>query len=204
MFVPLPTRKSLSAALLAIAALPAAGQLKEPSEQPDSNLRFSARELNYDGASGRMVWSGVQIEVGDYSIEAERGESSSLEFREATWFFRGNARFRALTMQMACDSAELRFEGGRLRQAIILGDPVTLSNEGDRVVEGQAPRIDYDAESALVRLSGGAVLESRETRVSGESIAYDLDKETFAVVPGQSGPVELLYEFFARDGNEET
>ncbi len=194
----------LAAAMLPMAMLPMAASTQESSLKPPPNLNIKALGgLSYDGATGRMVLFDVQVSQEDYEVRADRWESSSLELEDATWYFAGNVRFGAYSAQMTSDSAELTFLGGRLQSAIISGNPVTMRNEGDKVVEGSAPTVEYDAETGLVRFLGGAALETAESRMSGESINFDLRKETVVVTPRDGEPVQILFEFFTSGDDEE-
>ena len=181
----------------------AAVQANEPPEEPEPRLQIIADGgATYDGATGRLVVISPRISHGDFELRADRGESNS---PESDWRFTGNVGFRAFYASLACDSAELKFVGNRLQSAIIQGDPVTMKNEGESVVEGSAVRIEYEAETALVRLLGGAELETGEIRLRGESITFDLRAETVTVAPGESEDerVELTIDALVPDPDEE-
>ena len=177
-------------------------QANDPPEAPEPALKIVAPGgTTYDGATGRLVVISPRISHGDFELVALRGESSS---PESEWLFTGNVRFRALSASLECDSAELKFNGNRLQRAIILGNPARMKNEGERVIVGSAPRIEYEAETALVRLLGGAELEVGEIRLRGESMTYDLRAGTFSVAPGESedNRVELTIDALVPDPDE--
>ena len=192
---------SAAAALAAILAALPAGAQEAPAAESSQDLDFKTEWSRYDGALGRLVSMGVTIRQGDFEIAADRAETASLDFRNTTWLFSGNIRFRAGPTTLNCDEAELRFEN-KLISAAIRGDPVTMLNQGSRVVKGSARRVEYEAESGLVRFLGGAVLETRESRVNGESITFDLKAETVTVAPGEGEPVQFLFEFFAPSADD--
>ncbi|MCY3815206.1 MAG: hypothetical protein OXG59_02835 [Gammaproteobacteria bacterium] len=177
---------------------------QEGSGEPESRLQIDADDgLHYDAATGRMTLTTVRISEAGYEIIADQADSDSFDLTNATWNFVGNVRFRALTASLTCDSAELRFEENRLKSATVRGEPVRMRNEGDIVIEGNAATVEYDAESQLVRFMGEAVLETRASRVSGQSIAYDLRNETVTVNPQDGEPVLFTFDFFASDEDEE-
>ena len=190
-------------AIALVAALMTAPVLsQQPSDESTSQLRFETDQSVYDGELGRLVSTGVRIRQGDFEIRADRAEAASLEFTNTTWFFWDNIYFRKGTASLGCDQAELEFVDGRLKAATIRGKPVTMRNEGKSAVDGTADRIEFDTESGLARLLGNAVLETRESRVSGDSITFDLNAETVTVAPGDGEPVQFLFEFFASPADE--
>ena len=204
MYVRSPIRNALRLIVLSALLLPIVAYSQEGSGEPESRLQIDADDgLHYDAATGRMTLTTVRISEAGYEIIADQADSDSFDLTNATWNFVGNVRFRALTASLTCDSAELRFEENRLKSATVRGEPVRMRNEGDIVIEGNAATVEYDAESQLVRFMGEAVLETRASRVSGQSIAYDLRNETVTVNPQDGEPVLFTFDFFASDEDEE-
>lgn len=191
--------------LIALAAflLTAAAYSQEGTGEPESKLQIDAGAGRYDAATGRMTLTQVEIREGAYEIIADQADSDSFDLSDATWNFLGNVRFRALTASLTCDSAELKFEDDRLRSATIRGNPVRMRNDGDVVIEGNAATVEYDAESQLIRFVGAATLETRASRVSGQSITYDLRNESVTVNPPEGEPVLFTFDFFTSDEDEE-
>lgn len=202
MFVRSAIPDVLCAIALSAVLLPAAAYSQDGSGEPESKLQIDAGAGRYDAATGRMTLSSVRISEAGYEIVADQADSDSFDLTDATWNFVGNVRFRALTASLTCDSAELRFEDDRLKSATVRGDPVRMRNEGDVVIEGNAATVEYDAESELVRFLGGAVLETRASRVSGQSITYDLRNETVTVHPPEGEPVLFTFDFFTADEDD--
>ena len=194
---------ALAAIALAAVLLPAAAHAEEDSGEPESKLQIDADAGRYDAATGRMTLNRVRISEGEYGISADQADSDSFGLKDATWNFLGNVRFRALTASLTCDSAELRFEDDRLRSAVVRGNPVRMRNDGDVVIEGNAASVQYDAESQLVSFMGGAVLQTRASRVSGQSITYDIRNQTVTVNPPEGEPVLFTFDFFTSDEDEE-
>ena len=204
MYVRSPIRNALRLIGLSALLLQVVAYSQDGSGEPESRLQIDADDgLHYDAATGRMTLTTVRISEAGYEIIADQADSDSFDLTNATWSFVGNVRFRALTASLTCDSAELRFEENRLKSATVRGEPVRMRNEGDIVIEGNAATVEYDAESQLVRFMGEAVLETRASRVSGQSIAYDLRNETVTVNPQDGEPVLFTFDFFASDEDEE-
>ena len=204
MYVRSPIPEALRLIALSAVLLPAVAYSQDGAGESESRLQIDADDgLHYDAATGRMTLTTVRISEAGYEIIADQADSDSFDLTNATWNFVGNVRFRALTASLTCDSAELRFEENRLKSATVRGDPVRMRNEGDIVIEGNAATVEYDAESQLVRFMGQAVLETRASRVSGQSITYDLRNETVTVNPQDGEPVLFTFDFFASDEDEE-
>lgn len=194
---------ALRTAALAAFLLPASAYAQDGSGEPESKLQIDAGAGRYDAATGRMTLTRVRIREGGYEISADQADSNSFDLTDATWNFRGNVRFRALTASLICDSAELRFEEERLRSATVRGNPVRMRNEGDVVIEGNAGAVEYDAESQRVRFVGEAVLQTRASRVSGKSITYDIRNESVTVTPPEGEPVLFTFDFFTSGRDDE-
>lgn len=203
MYGPSAIPDALRTAALALILLPAAAYAQEEPDELQSRLQIDAGAGRYDAATGRMTLTRVEISEGDYEIRADQADSNSFDLNNATWNFQGNVRFRALTASLSCDSAELKFENNRLVRATIRGAPVRMRNEGDVVIEGNAATVNYDAESKIVRFAGEAILETRASRVSGQSISYDLRNETVTVDPPDGEPVLFTFDFFLADEDED-
>jgi len=61
-----------------------AGGQEPPSGESSADLDIKTEWSRYDGALGRLVSSGVTIRQGDFELTAERAETASLDFRNAT------------------------------------------------------------------------------------------------------------------------
>ena len=194
---------ALGLIVLSACLLPAVTYSQDGSGEAESRLQIDAGAGRYDAATGRMTLTRVRISEAGYEIIADQADSDSFDLKDATWNFLGNVRFRALTASLTCDAAELRFEDDRLRSATVRGDPVRMRNEGDVVIEGNAATVEYDAESQLVGFMGGAVLETRASRVSGQSIVYDLRNQSVTVNPPEGEPVTFTFDLFTSNEDEE-
>ena len=190
------------AGLLLAAALPLAGiaQTEEATVFPD--FRASGG-MTYDGAAGRIILKDVWYEKDDQQIKADVAEHDSLDLTKGLWKLRGNVEFRASSVTMTCESAELFFGENGLGRATVRGDPVTIRNKGKWEFEGSAPRVEYAAETALLTLSGGVRLETVNGQVNSESIVYDLANDTIEASPGDE-PVQFLYDFVSPGEDEGT
>lgn len=191
----------LLAGLLLATFLSGAGiaQTREGSVFPDFE---ASGGMTYDGATGRIILKDVRYEKDDLQIKADVAEHDSLDLTKGLWKLHGNVEFRASSVTMTCESAELFFGEGGLERATVLGHPTKIRNEGKWEFEGSAPRVEYIAETALLALSGGATLETVNGRISSESIDYDLENDMIEAKAGDE-PVQFLYDFISPGEDEE-
>lgn len=99
----------------------------------------------------------------------------------------GDVQLRQGTLHIQADTAVLHGPVKSLERLVVEGRPATLSQElEDR--EGQlhaeARRIDYDLVARRVTLSGNALVDQGNRRLSGDRILYDLAADR---VIGESG-----------------
>ena len=188
--------------LLLAAVIPVAATAQAPAEGGEIFPFFEAAGgLTYDGASGRFIMKDVRYEKDDYQIRADLAEHNSLDFTKGLWNLSENVMFRAASVTMTCESADLFFGEDGLERATVLGSPVKIRNEGKWQFEGSAPRVEYVAATALLTLSGGAMLETVNGRINSDSIVYDLENDTITANPGDE-PVQFLYDFVSPDEDE--
>lgn len=190
------------AGLLLAAGLPLAAiaQTEEGTVFPDFQ---ASGGMTYDGAAGRIILKEVRYAKDDQQIRADVAEHDSLDLTKGLWKLHGNVEFRAGSVTMHCESAELYFGERGLARATVLGDPVTIRNAGKWEFEGSAPRVEYAAETALLTLSGGARLETVNGQINSDSLVYDLVNDTIEASPGDE-PVQFLYDFVSPGEDEGT
>lgn len=89
----------------------------------------------------------------------------------------GDVQLRQGTLEIRADSAVLHGPWKSLERLVVEGRPATLTQEledRDGRLHAQANRIDYDLVSRRVELSGNAVVDQGNRRLSGNRILYDL------------------------------
>ena len=190
------------AGFLLAATLPVAGiaQTEDGSVFPDFE---ASGGMTYDGATGRIILKDVRYGKDDQQIRADVAEHDSLDLAKGLWKLHGNVEFRASSVTMTCESADLFFGEEGLERALIFGDPVMIRNEGKWEFQGSAPRVEYAADTALLTLSGGARLETANGQINSASIVYDLRNDTIEANPGDE-PVQFLYDFVSPGEDEGT
>jgi lipopolysaccharide export system protein LptA len=153
----------VSAALLSASACAQGLAAKADKEVP---LTFDAGQMRIDGKRKvRVLSGGVELTRGGFVLKA-----SEVEVRDA-----GNGQV-AVALSSAGQLATFR----QKREGL------------DESVEGQADRIEYETTTGLVRMTGKAWLRrlrgsTVSEEVSGQSIVYDQERETFEVQGGAAG-----------------
>ncbi len=159
-------------ALLALLPLAPAFAIFPDSREP---ISLEAESSEFDASSELLVFRGVRITQGPFSISADRGEASELDFSASTWKFSGQVSIQGEGASILADSAELEFQDHRLRRTRADGAPATFQrqqSEDFRAISGDARTIEYDhAEQALI-LSGNARLLDGTNEVSGSRLIY--------------------------------
>lgn len=181
--------------LLAAGAAPSAEELLPPIA-PDAGLPIDleAASSRFDGRARTLTFERVKIRQGAMTIRADRGEAARLDFENTRWTFSGDVVFENQGSRVECDDAELQFEGHRLRQAVMRGDPVELEQErqgGNPPTRGRAREMKYDLGTETITLEGEAWLSDGANELSGERIAYDLRREYVTADSAGSGQVRM-------------
>jgi lipopolysaccharide export system protein LptA len=94
---------------------------------------------------------------------------------------RGNVLIRQGSLLIEADVAEVEKVEGKVREVVLIGQPVQLEQEIEELgkVHAQANRIEYQVATGLVTLSGAADVDHPQYEISGEMIQYDLNAQHF-------------------------
>ena len=94
---------------------------------------------------------------------------------------RGNVLIRQGSLVISADVAEVEKVEGRVREVILIGEPVHLEQEIEQQgrVLATANRIEYRVATGVVTLTGDADVQHPQYRVSGDVLNYDLNVQHF-------------------------
>jgi lipopolysaccharide export system protein LptA len=197
-----------ASALVALALMTASAQAQEsppavveaPSEsvataaaeaptKPADPIDFRAKVYEY-----RSAGSEFRRPSGEITVTADRTEWQQSGITRCT----GNVRLTSDTMELRGDVLELKqFDDGRLSHAHVTGEPAQMSDAaGDNAppITAHAKKLDYDARTNLVELSGGAVLTRGADKITGESIRYDVAQRRVQASGGNAGQVKIVIQ----------
>lgn len=185
---------------------PAPDQPAPPSAAPVQDVAPSAAPAP---AAAPMNMTGTS---GDFRAKASEYRSAGGEFHKpngpvtvtadrAEWqqagimHYTGNVQLSVDTLELRGDNLELKQFDDGLYQAHLTGDPAHLTDagaEGSPPIAAQARKLDYDARTSIVELSGGAVLTRGADRLTGENIRYDVAARRVQAAGGNAGQVRIV------------
>jgi len=196
----------LAASLLA--CLPF-GQL--PAQTDDLRLPVSldADSTAYDGKSSVVMFRGLRLTQGRLGIAADEGYASKMDFEDSTWHFEGNIAIDVDDGHIACDVADMAFEGYRLTTATIVGSPATFEmqrpDSEDRTY-AEAKRLVYDFDAGVVEFSGDAKITEGGNQISSSYLVYNIREQRINASSGGEGDpkVRITYTPGPVDGLDGT
>lgn len=148
-------------------------------------IEVDADSTGADAVSGRLTFTNISIRQGAVSISANTAESSSLDFSNSTWTFRGKVRLTSPTASVEASQLELRFANRRIRSAMISGSPLKYiaNNNTATQIDGQSADVRF-SNSAIttITLTGSPLLISRAgengARTEGQANTVNFDAAT--------------------------
>jgi lipopolysaccharide transport protein LptA len=179
----------LRAALLAVAlAAAVAGRAAASGAAQQLPITVDADSTAIDYAKNEVLLRKVKISQGGMSIAADSaqatGQSTSLNFDDSNWVFRGNVKIITEQGLLDSDQADATFAKGVLAKAVIVGKPAVFEQrnpKNGKPVRGHAERIVYDVVKGTITLTKDAWLNNGADEIRGEQIAYNmLEKKVFA------------------------
>lgn len=186
------SRHKLAAIALFAACTAAAAQ-----EREQLPIQLEARSQDLDFQNGVLKFDTVTITQGQVRITAERAVANGLDFKDSAWEFSGSVRISMPESTLASDTAEVKFAGGEVASAVVIGTPATFTQQREgQQSEGRANRIDYDLQRGTVEFSGDAWLKDGRNEVTSETLVYStatqrvISKEPVVITiqPGEAAP----------------
>jgi lipopolysaccharide transport protein LptA len=182
--------------LLAIALYVAcAGALAQEREQLP--IQLTASSLDYDSQKGVVEYGAVTITQGQMRITADRAVTTGVDFEDSKWQFHGTVRISMPDSAIASDTAEVKFAGGEIQNAVVTGGPATFEQKRkDEIAQGRANRIDYDLKRGTVEFIGDAWLKDARSEVTSETLVYSTltqrvisnEPVVITIQPGEAAP----------------
>jgi lipopolysaccharide transport protein LptA len=174
-----------AASLCACLGIRLAGAAPAAQQLP---ITVDAQSSLVDYAKNEVVLRKVKISQGGMSIAADEaqatGQSTSLNFDDSVWVFRGNVKIVTEQGLLDSDQADATFSKGLLEKAVIVGKPAEFEQRNPKnakPVRGHAERIVYDVAKGTVTLTKDAWLNNGADEIHGEQFTYNmLEKKVFA------------------------
>lgn len=191
---PEPSRRYAVAALAcclcaaAVAATPPSLPLPRPTNDP---IDLVAASSDVDYKNNRLRFVKVRITQGPMSIEADEASATGLNFETSEWTFTGNVRMQVPDGSLAASDAVVAFRDREIASAVIRGKPAEFRQklkDSAQVAQGHASTIDYDVKAGKVTLTGAAWLSDGDNTIQGDTLVYDVARQSVAANPGGTTP----------------
>jgi lipopolysaccharide export system protein LptA len=150
----------------------------------------SPSEIDY--AKNEVVLRKVKISQGGMSIAADQavatGQSTSLNFDDSVWVFRGSVKIITEQGLLDSDEADATFSKGVLEKAVIIGKPAVFlqrNPKNGKPVRGHAERIVYDVAKGTVTLTKDAWLNNGADEIHGEQFTYNMLEKKVTANPAE-------------------
>lgn len=143
-------------------------------------MNIDADNTTIDGKNSMIIFHGLRLTQGQVSIQAEEGRATRMELEDSSWQFTGNVIIDIGAGHIECDSAELLFDEFRLKRAIVMGAPALydLQRPGaEEITHGEADRLDYDVDAAMIEFSGNAAIVEGGNRISSNVLVYNITEQ---------------------------
>ena len=152
------------------------------AQAQDEDLRVSldAEWSSFDRQSNTMMFRGLRIAQGDFSIQADEAVASDLDFNRSEWEFSGNVRIDLDTAVIESSRAEILFATHELLVVELQGDPARFEDrnpERGDPIRGGAEVLRYESAEGTLRMTGGAWLSEGPNEFRGCDLIYDIDEK---------------------------
>jgi len=157
-------------------------------------INLDAESSEFDRKKNKLFFRGLTIKQGTLKIVADEATATRLDFENARWEFSGAVIIENAGTTAHCDYAEVLFRDHRIRSAVMQGQPVTfeqLQIDEERRTEGHANRMEYDADTGIIKMSDDAWLSDSANEVSGNRISYDLNRQFIIADADGDGQVRI-------------
>jgi lipopolysaccharide transport protein LptA len=167
---------SSSSSRLAAAVLAACAAVAGAQEREQLPIQVESRGgTDFDYSNGVFKFYGITITQGAVRISADSAVANGLDIKDTSWEFSGSVRISMPESTLASDTAEVRFAGGEIQTASVIGAPATFEQRREEQhAQGRANRIDYDLKRGAVELTGDAWLTDGKTEVTGATLVYSM------------------------------
>ena len=150
------------------------------SQDEDLRVSLDAEWSSFNRQSNTMMFRGLRIAQGDFSIEADEAVASDLDFDRSEWEFNGNIRIGLDTAVIESSQAEVVFETHDSLVVELRGEPAEFRDRnperGDPITGG-AEVLRYESAEGTLRMTGSAWLSEGPNEFRGCDLIYDIEEK---------------------------
>ena len=160
-----------------------------------SPISLDADSSSFDRQSNDVIFNGLSITQGDFTIEADEAKASGLDFEKSEWVFQGNVRIAIDSANIESSTAELTFEGHALLVVKLRGSPAVFQDFSavrETTIQGGASLIELDSVERTLRMTDGAWLSEGSNEFRGCDLIYDIDEEKITSGSSDCGEPVLI------------
>ena len=160
-----------------------------------SPISLDADSSSFDRQSNDVIFNGLSITQGDFTIEADEAKASGLDFEKSEWVFQGNVRIAIDSANIESSTAELTFEGHALLVVKLRGSPAVFQDFSavrETTIQGGASLLEFDSVERTLRMTDGAWLSEGSNEFRGCDLIYDIDEEKITSGSSDCGEPVLI------------
>ena len=160
-----------------------------------SPISLDADSSSFDRQSNDVIFNGLRITQGDFTIEADEAKASGLDFEKSEWVFQGNVRIAIDSANIESSTAELTFEGHALLVVKLRGNPAVFQDFSavrEETIQGGASLLEFDSVERTLRMTDGAWLSEGSNEFRGCDLIYDIDEEKITSGSSDCGEPVLI------------
>jgi lipopolysaccharide transport protein LptA len=199
-------RRAVYVALLALGVAASAdrGWSAASSELP---IVLEAASSDFDYRNNTLLFRRVKITQGAMQVEAEEARANGLNFENSEWHLSGDVRIQMPDRRLSSGAAQVTFRNNEIARAVIRGQPASFEQrlkDEQKPARGRANAIEYDVQAGTVRLTGNAWLTDGTNEIQGDTLVYNIDKESIAANPTGQDPGRVIITINPRTGTTTT
>jgi len=161
-----------------------------PPKSATLPIVFTAQSTEIDYKNGLTSFRKVQITQGNMAITADQGQvkGTGVNFQDTHWTFRDSVKITVDQGVLNSDDAQVFFANNELVRATATGKPATFQQKlakADKIVNGHADNIDYDAGQGIVHLITDAWLSDGQDEIRHDSLKYNLNTQSLIADPSE-------------------
>ena len=149
-------------------------------EEEPMPISLDAESSSFDRQANTVLFTGLRITQGDFTIQADSAEATGLDFEQSAWSFNGNVRVAIESANIESAHAEVTFEAHELATIELRGDPAVFEDftaTREHPIRGGAMLLQFDHIERTLRMIDGAWLSEGPNEFRGCDLIYNLDEE---------------------------